>query len=176
MRGKQGAESARRKAEMAMEHIDRLTEQLADEKVRRKQVEAAAARVPGLERQNRELLRMVEERTGPDLERERTSRATERARHEDHLNRLAEVIHRLSVKIEESGDVMSVADHETIDNVLGDRYTNLTGMSRSERRSRLLSGGKSMSRISDQDLKEAGLLRVGDHFKPIPPKASGGSG
>lgn len=48
-RGKEGMEALRRRYEAAMEHLDRLTEQLADEKIRRKEAEARAARLEGID-------------------------------------------------------------------------------------------------------------------------------
>lgn len=47
-RGKHAAHSARQRHEAAMEHLDRLTEQLADAKLRARQYEDAARRLPGL--------------------------------------------------------------------------------------------------------------------------------
>jgi hypothetical protein len=58
-RGKQAASAAIRRLEMAMEHIDRLTEQLAEAKIRVKSVEKEAARVPGMERELTELRGVV---------------------------------------------------------------------------------------------------------------------
>lgn len=52
-RGKQGTEAARRRLEMALEHIDHLTEQLADEKIKRKAAEVRAAHLEGIESRDR---------------------------------------------------------------------------------------------------------------------------
>jgi hypothetical protein len=48
-RGKQAVESARRRYDTAIEHIDRLTEELANEKLRRKEAEARATRLEALD-------------------------------------------------------------------------------------------------------------------------------
>jgi hypothetical protein len=48
-RGKEALDAARRRYEAAMEHIDRLTDDLANEKLRRKEAELRAARFEGLD-------------------------------------------------------------------------------------------------------------------------------
>ena len=48
-KGKHAAASATRRLEAAHEHIDRLTEQLAESKIRHRQAEADAARLPAVE-------------------------------------------------------------------------------------------------------------------------------
>ena len=58
-RGKQAVAAARGRYESAVEHIDRLTTELADAKIRARLVEKQAARVPDLERRVAELTAQV---------------------------------------------------------------------------------------------------------------------
>lgn len=60
-KGKHAAASANRRLEAAQEHIDRLTDQLAEAKLRARMVERQADRVPRLEEQVRELQRRLDD-------------------------------------------------------------------------------------------------------------------
>jgi hypothetical protein len=68
-RGKHSAQAAIRRAEAAHEHIDRLTEQLVEAKIRARRHEAAAVRLPAVEEELRRVTRQRDEGTSPEVQR-----------------------------------------------------------------------------------------------------------
>jgi len=68
-RGKHSAQAAIRRAEAAHEHIDRLTEQLVEAKIRARRHEAAAVRLPAVEDELRRVTRQRDEGTSPEVQR-----------------------------------------------------------------------------------------------------------
>lgn len=62
-RGKQAAKSARRRLDASHDHIDRLTDQLVEAKTRARQHEAAAVRLPAVEKELARVRQQVEEVT-----------------------------------------------------------------------------------------------------------------
>lgn len=92
MKGKMGVENARRRLETANEHIDRLTDQLAEAKLRARQVEAEARRVPALVREAAALRLQSERVTSPVMERLQVSHDAEI---EEWKKRLTEALEML---------------------------------------------------------------------------------
>jgi hypothetical protein len=70
-KGKHAASANKRRYEMAMEHIDRLTDDLANAKVRVKKVEAAANSVPALQERIEYLTNQIALGTSDELEHQR---------------------------------------------------------------------------------------------------------
>lgn len=91
-RGKHAASAARGRYEAAVEHIDRLTTELADAKLRARLVERDAARAGELERENAELRRRLEAVTGPEIERLRANLEALKVERESDLDAIADAI------------------------------------------------------------------------------------
>lgn len=97
-KGKQAAAAATRRLESAMQHIDRLTDQLADAKVRVKAVEKEAARVPGMEREMNDLRSIVagtaEHRLASQVNDLRDQLREATRRHEENITTARKVVAR----------------------------------------------------------------------------------
>jgi len=94
-RGKEAAKAARRRHEMAMEHIDRLTDDVVSHKLRAKQVEGNAAMVPGLQRRIRELEQQLAEEITPLLATERRNHDLMMVALKERVSVLLEIVTRL---------------------------------------------------------------------------------
>lgn len=169
MKGKEGLQAMRRQYEAAMEHLDRVTSEMADLKVRTKLTEVAAGRVPALEADNERLRRENKEITNHALEHERKAWAKEKADLEDALDRVAEILRealdaedRFLQDHPETSTFFNVSALCELDGLLGSKFTELSTMSRELRRSPLGNADDLMRNLKDQDLRELGLAKMGE--------------
>lgn len=153
-----------------MEHLERVTSEMADLKVRTKMTEVAAGRVPALEADNERLRRENKEITNHALEHERRAWAKEKADLEAALDRIAVILRDACDKedryIEDhpgTSAFFNIAAICELDALLGpDFHKGSTRLSREVRRNSLGSTEQVMSGLSDQNLREMGLTRVGE--------------
>lgn len=163
-KGKHSAEAARRRADAAHEHIDRLTDDLIDAKLRARRYEQAALRVPSLVAEIERLRAQIESSTSDLLISERKIRLAERAQHEDVLARLARVVGGI---YERSPDgVISIHEQTELDACLGGSWLP-TGESRQSRRHRLSAGqvNAALASLPEGTVRQLGLRRAGHLFR-----------
>jgi hypothetical protein len=168
-KGKEGLQAERRRYEAAMDHLHRLTEELADYKIRVRRVEADAAATPGLRKEVQVLRAQVEEITGPALEAERDAHAKTKSDHEQKLMELSRVIGEAITRGADGSDRtladFSLAHLEVLDRILPDHRKN-TQESRSVRRMKVdhKMVNRALDSLSNEHLKKEGWSRVGGRF------------
>ena len=99
-KGKQAALAAQRRLEATQDHVDRLTEQLADAKMRARLVEGQAARLPAVEAELQKIRSQLESTTSSELEKCRAELADEREGRRQDVEDLREIIDDLCNRLE----------------------------------------------------------------------------
>ena len=151
-KGKEAAQAANRRYEAAVEHIDRLTDELVQAKARARSVEAVARRTVALEGEVARLQHHIDERTSDLVARLRSDQENARAEHARVLDELAAII-------------VPLVEHDEITLASLGRLEVLlpvaTSLNRDDRR-RL---GQTDRRLADvlttKELREMGLAKIG---------------
>lgn len=133
-KGKEAAAAARRRYEAAIEHLDRVTSEVVELKLRTKACETDAARVPGLLKQIEHMQALIDTGSSDELERLRVvtdKRIAEAEATNDELRAFfARVMKRVAgtdIACFAEEDVLFMAEHQISDGLV-------TGANRFRRR------------------------------------------
>lgn len=166
-RGKHAVSAARRRVEAKDEHIDSLTEKLAEVKMKARQYERDALRLTSVLAEV-ERLRAQTDRTTSDLvEQLKAEREQLLVEFSDRLDALAEIIRRHADQAK-----FPAADLVELERLLGHhRMTSDMESHRSARRAsttrRGISAEALIRELSDEQLRDLGLRRFGHLLRRI---------
>lgn len=166
MRGKEGLAAHRARLNAAHEHIDRLTDELVEAKLRARRYEAAALRVPGLDAEVARLRVQTDEGTSDKLERQREAHERRELVLEDRLARLSEVLNDIG---ERNDNVFSPNNIAELDKCLGTAWREPASMPRDFRRARVKSGADFVRKASPEQLRDAGVRKFGHLVRVVDP-------
>lgn len=167
MKGKHAVAAAKRRVEAKDDHIDGLTEKLAEAKVKARQYERDALRVPGLMAEVERLRAQTQDETSDLVERLKAEREQLLVEFSNRLDALAEIIRRHSDQSK-----FPAADLVEFERLLGhDRMTCEMDSYRGARRASLKRRGVSaealIRELSDEELREMGFRRFGHMLRRI---------
>lgn len=132
-KGKQAALAAQRRLEATQDHVDRLTDQLADAKLRARQFEKDAGKVPALLDEIARLRADVELGSSIEVRRLAQALGEEKIKRVEHTDTLMSVIGEMSTEMATVGLKVSHDARDKIASVTGNISTG-SASSRSQRR------------------------------------------
>ncbi len=132
-RGKQAAKAANRRLEATQDHVDRLTDQLAEAKLRARQCEKAAGQVPGLLDEIARLRADVQSGSSAEVRRLADAVRAEKRKRVEHVDTLMSVIGEITTDLEAVGLRVSHDARDRVASVTGNISTG-TASSRATRR------------------------------------------
>lgn len=165
MRGKQASSAANRRYEASISHIDRLTSELVEAKVRARQYEKAAVELPGVHQELERLRQQLIDGTSDLVEKERTLHRKQIVEITNDYQELRELFERISRRMPKDVEVFTEDDLDMLTrHRLGEELHMSLQHNRENRRA-----GKNGRRNSTVIMQD-NLRTVGENFngKKIP--------